>query len=331
VKRASNSLYFAFVMISFSGCAQLMGSLRRDLDDGDTYAGNSPTVGGRFAEHGFLSEDMPEGGSGGAVGHADRNPASGSSSTPGSRSWLTQDHADANRRDAARGEDDGQPSSDSAQTMDPAVRRQYKNGARATRADFVDESQNEGSLWASDGQTNYYFTKNKIRGVGDIITINLEQGMVSDVAVEARRTLSPRERDFELMAAQERLRMKAMGIAPPEAGKDQVASAAAAPARTPAASPSGAPAAEVDVPVATFADVDVSKSLELKAGDQMMGEIIERYPNGNYKVRATKKVPYKGGPSRMVTMIGVVKGTDIAEDDTVASGKLYEYRVEANR
>jgi flagellar L-ring protein precursor FlgH len=318
-------LLVMLALLSLTACTQLMGSLRRDLDDGDAGASNAPTVGGRFAEHGSVGDR--------SVGHSERNPASGSSGSPGSRSWLTPDRVDANRRDSARGEDDGQPSSDSSQSMEPSVRRQYKNGSRATRADFVDESQNEGSLWASDGQTNYYFTKNKIRGVGDIITINLEQGLVSDIAVEARRTLSARERDYELMAAQERLRMKAMGIAPEGATKDQVATGAAAPNRSPTASPSGTPTdkPDVEVPQATYADVDVGKSLELKATDQMMGEIIERYPNGNYKVRATKKVPYKGGPSRLVTLVGVVKGTDIAEDDTVPSGKLYEYRVEANR
>ena len=61
-----------------------------------------------------------------------------------------------------------------------------------------------------------------------------------------------------------------------------------------------------------------------------IAEIVERYPNGNYKVRGSKKVKYRGG-SRLITMVGVVKGTDIAEDDTVNSGKLYEYRPEVLR
>jgi flagellar L-ring protein precursor FlgH len=334
-------------MLALSGCAQLMGALRRDLDDGDAYSSAPPTTGGRWAERGFLSEDMPEGGSVGDryVGHSERNPASGSYGRgAGGRSWVNSDNEDANRRDMARGEsgdDDAGPNANSTPNMDPGTRRQYKNGMRATRADFVDESQNEGSLWASDGQTNYYFTKNKIRGVGDIITINVEQDLVRDVGLEARRTLTSRERDYELNAAQARLQAKAMGLPSPDGdSKDQVASAAAAPARAPAAAPGTpgaaangqAPAAsEVAVPQATSADVDVSKSLGLKAGDTMMGEIVERYPNGNYKVRATKKVPYKGGAPRLVTMVGVVKGSDIGEDDTVPSGKLYEYRIDAAR
>jgi flagellar basal body L-ring protein FlgH len=92
-----------------------------------------------------------------------------------------------------------------------------------------------------------------------------------------------------------------------------------------------AKADEPEIPQATPADVDVGKSLEVKATDVLMGEIIERYPNGNYKIRATKKVPYKGGAPRMVTVTGVVKGTDISEEDMVGSGKLYEYRVDVAR
>jgi flagellar basal body L-ring protein FlgH len=234
--------------------------------------------------------------------------------------------------DEDEGEQEPNPNTDPV--MDPPVKRQYRNGVRATRADFVDDSQNEGSLWASDGQTNYYFSKNKVRGVGDILTINLEAGLVRDIAQDARRTLSPREREFEMNLAQERLRAKALGLPGPDGpadGKDQVASSAAAPARSPAASPSATPAPEVDIPSAKLTDIDVGKSLALKAGDTMMAEIVERYPNGNYKIRGTKRVPYKGGPPRFVNLTAVVKGTDIAEDDTVASSKLYEYRIDATR
>ena len=61
-----------------------------------------------------------------------------------------------------------------------------------------------------------------------------------------------------------------------------------------------------------------------------MSEIVERYPNGNYKIRGTKRIPYRNG-ARMVNLIGIVRGTDITEEDTIASGKLYEYRLEVIR
>jgi flagellar basal body L-ring protein FlgH len=62
-----------------------------------------------------------------------------------------------------------------------------------------------------------------------------------------------------------------------------------------------------------------------------MAEIVERYPNGNYKIRGTKRVLYKNGSPRLATVVAVAKGTDIGEDDVINSGKLYEYRLEAFR
>jgi flagellar basal body L-ring protein FlgH len=216
----------------------------------------------------------------------------------------------------------------------------YKNGNRATRADFIDESPNEGSLWASDGQTNYYFTKNKIRGVGDIISINIEDPMIRDFGLEIRHTLNERERDVEMTLAEERAKARAAGggagsnnAAGANGQKtDAVASSAASPTRSPASGQSANDAtANAEAPKVLPSDVDVSKSLEIKPGETMMAEIIERYPNGNYKIRGTKRVNYKNGTPRLVNLVGVVKGSDIAEDDTVPSGKLYEYRLEAIR
>jgi flagellar L-ring protein FlgH len=327
------------VLLETSGCAQVMGALRRDLDDSDPVADAPPTTGGRWSEHGFLAPDLPEGGSsdGRYVGHSERGPASGNGGrSPGPRSWVSSDNAAANRRDAMRGQgEEEEPNADTDPVLAPSVRRQYKNGSRATRADFVDESQNEGSLWASDGQTNYYFTKNKIRGVGDILSINVEAELMKDIGIESRRTLTPREREYEMGLAQERIRSRVLGLPSPDGDTKEQAANPAQPNRAPAAA--GKPgeqvasAHEAEVPPATIADVDVAKSLAMKAGDPMMGEIVERYPNGNYKIRATKRIPYKGGPPRFVSLVGVVKGSDITEDDTVPSGKLYEYRVEAAR
>ena len=80
---------------------------------------------------------------------------------------------------------------------------------------------------------------------------------------------------------------------------------------------------------ATQADIDVARSLDVKQGDTIMAEITDRYANGNYKIRGTKRIQYKGGPPRLITIVGVARGQDIGEDDLVASGKLYEYRIQA--
>src|SRR5690606_3487338 len=93
----------------------------------------------------------------------------------------------------------------------------------------------DGSLWTSDGQTNYFLTKNRTKSEGDILTIITDEEFVRDVAAEIKRTLSPDERDAELELAQERMRRKTLGL--PEDGSekgDQVASNQSAASRSPA-------------------------------------------------------------------------------------------------
>jgi flagellar basal body L-ring protein FlgH len=315
-----------------SGCSELMGVLRPDFSDTTQAEQSKPTVGGRWSERGFLNDDMPVGGSGyNNVGHSERAPASGPASYNAAYhddSWVDRDRASANRRDQSRGAEGEGPEGADGQAyantpnQPPATKRQYKNGTRATSADFVDESQNEGSLWGSDGQTNYYFTKNKVRGVGDIITITMEDGLLKDAGTEVKHTLTDNEKEAEIALAQNRANARAGG----DKNKDAVSSSQAAPAADgTAATPAGGNAQ------VTPADIDIAKSLELKPGDAMMAEIVERYPNGNYKISGSKRVNYKNGSPRLLNLVGVVRGPDIGDDDTVASGKLYEYRLEAIR
>jgi hypothetical protein len=322
-----------FLLAAFSSsCGQFLGNLRRDINDDGEAQDSRPTVGGRWTEGGMLTDS---GRSRSFYDDYDRAPASSSIEGPKHRSWTAPEQPS--------GDADDMVTFSNTPTIDPPTKRMYKNGRRATKADFVDESESEGSLWATGGQTNYYFTKNKIRSAGDIISIAFEADLIKDLGLEFRRTLTSREKEIELALAQERIRATMLG------STDTVNSSSAAPQRAPAATPAqppapGAPAADgtaqtgdkksaddIDVPTATLNDVDVSKSIDVKPGDIMMGEIVERYPNGNYKVRATKKIPYKNGAPRLVNLTGVVRGTDINDEDIIQSGKLYEYRVEAIR
>lgn len=334
-------LSIVLMSIGLSGCAKFMANLRRDLDDSEYI---EPTVGGSWTEGGTMDDGYRRGllGAYNVVGHAERGPASARYDAPnGKRSWVTQANDDANHRDQYRdfegreeGEGDpgmGGPSFNNTPSMAPGVTRSYKGSGRATRSNFVDEGQGEGSLWASDGQTNYYFTKNKIRGVGDIVTINVEDALVKDTQTEVRKKLSTAEKDYELALAQERLRRKAMGMEDPdEMNKDTVKRAAAAPARAPAAVSAEDAETDVSIPTATLADIEVGRALGFKAGDTILAEIVERYPNGNYKVRGTKNLPYHSS-RRQLTVTGVVRGADISEEDVINSGKMYEYRAEIIR
>ena len=336
-------LFLALVALQLTACAKFMGGLRRDLDDGD-YQG-SPTVGGMYPEKGFLNPEMSDGGPYAdrynSIGHSERGPASaGAGADPGQQSWISPDQAASSKRDAYRGiEPSDDPDAPGSSTYSnnpnvaPPTQRQYRNGSRATRADFVDDSQNEGSLWASGGQTNYYFTKNKVRSVGDIVTLKIEKDLFDNISTEVRRGLTPGEKDREIAFAQERINKQSS-----TSKTDSLSASAAAPDRAPAADgstdntdSSRAATADAAPREATVADIDVSKSLAVKVDDTMMAEIVERYPNGNYKVRATKRIPLKSGAPRLMSLTGIARGSDIGEDDVVPSGKLYEYRIEALR
>jgi flagellar basal body L-ring protein FlgH len=327
-----------------------MGGLRRDLNDNNDSAqadnDPGPTVGGSWSERGLLGR-----GDDSNLNHSNRAPAgAGSGRSPLQKAWMESQGADAALRNYQR--PDGNSVSSSANPdMLPEKKWQYKNGPRATRDDFVDQSQEEGSLWASSGQTNYYFTKNKIRSAGDLVTVVIEKDLYRDINTEIKRTLSPKEKANEIGIVQDQNRAKFLGQLD-AAKKDSLSSSSASPEKAPTdpanpqAEPSPTPVAaaapqpmpsmtpeeiERRVPKATIADVDIAPLLELKAGDTMMGEIIERYPNGNYKIRTVKRVPYKRGPARLVSVVSIVKSNDISEDtDAINSSKLYEYRAEVS-
>lgn len=318
------------VLVFLAGCSILSGRVREDLND---EAPRGPTVGGAWTEGSLLEREES---SYGTIGHMDRSPAGEYGAENAQESWVSAEQAEASRRDYMRGRNGGEEGEDVAMSntpnMPPQSKRFYKG--RATKKDFVDQTPNEGSLWGADGQTNFYFSKNKTRSMGDLVTIEAESELVRDVGAEIARGLTPKEKEAEIEAAQERNRKQALGI--PD---DSVTSSAAAPAK-PSAPPATAakgkdkksaePAEEPEIKTATAADIDVTKSMGFKVGDTVMGEIVERYPNGNYKLRGAKRIPYRGG-YRFVTLTAVARGQDMTEEDTIKSGKLYEYRLESLR
>jgi flagellar basal body L-ring protein FlgH len=296
----------------------LLGDLRRDLDDEQYLNQNEPVVGGQWREGGLLDRGR------GLASQGERRrsqiQSEWNSQVAGKRMQgeLEPLETSLNSRDFS--------------SLAPPVQRRYVQGDRASRADFQDNSIGEGSLWASDGQTNYYFTKNKIRGVGDLVSVKIEKDFLRDAGLEIQRTLSPGEREKELEAAQERLNRIAMGL-PADAetaGKDQLASSSAAAERSPASGTDGKTATKTEPRKATWSDVEVLKSMDLKEGDVIMAEVLERYPNGNYKIRGSKRVKYRNS-SRVIMMTAIAKGSELDDTDTLSSSKLYEYRLEGAR
>ncbi len=318
------------LLIFTSGCAQLMANLRRDLDDSEMQDG--PTVGGVWPEAGYLSEEgFAEPDRYAAVGHTERAPASEAAEEPESVGprWSGRGSREETRGNQYR-DFTGKGRTPAAEQSIYHDADDLKKSRRTTRRDFVDESQTDGSLWAGDGQTNFFFSKNKIRGEGDIVNVKVGDELLRDTALELKRGLSDRERDLELTEAQ--LRLGGKGATPGDKNKDAVATSAASAARAPAGDTKSEKASKADAEEqqATYSDIDVSQNMGFKSGDLVLAEVVQRYPNGNYKIRGTKKISYRG-TQRLMTLVAVVKGADINEEDQVDSGKLYEYRLEVVR
>jgi flagellar basal body L-ring protein FlgH len=170
---------------------------------------------------------------------------------------------------------------------------------RVTAKDFINENvKNENSLWAEDGQNNYFFAQNKLKNPGDLLSVIIEDGLRKDMVNSVRKLLPPEYRDQEIRV--------------PGLTKD----APAADQRTPAgqAPPTPAPAT----------------ASETTAEDLLTAEVLERYPNGNVRIRGIKRVPFKR-QVRNIEVVAIVKGADISESDVVKSSKFFEQRVELYR
>lgn len=312
--KSASALLALAAIIGLSACSSMVHKLRPDYYENEQ-ADGGPVRGGQFSEGGMLESDNGE--SPGKYG--------------GQGTWLNDDSNMARRyyRAPVDGAEERAPTYSNRPSLPSNSSAQYAAGHRATRDDFIDHTREDGSLWTSNGQTNYFLTKNKIRGVGDIVTIKAEDPMVKDIAEEIKRTLSENERDAELDVAQEAARRKALGLPDPNdpnAKKDpaqQAAQNANDPSRSPASS-------MVDVPDVKWNEVDLTKSIEFKSGDPLMAEVLERYPNGNYKIRGLKRVRFRGS-YRMVNVLAIARAADITDNDEIPSGKLYEYKLETVR
>ncbi len=278
--------------IALSGCSQVLGQLRRDLNDEQGLHG--PTVGGAFPEAGYLEDERYLGSRG------TRSPAS-SREEP----YL---QSDVEERGAAV--EPGLGGSESESLEDQRSQRPSRAPRRLTKNDFIDQAVDSGSLWSSGGEANFFFSKNRARSPGDIIAISVESEMLRDIASEIKRTLTSGERRRELDLL--------------EFGRAQPGAAESAPARADGGTAANAP---TDT---SYSAVDLVPVIGVKSGDSFLAEIVERFPNGNYRIRGSKRIPYRN-TTKLMTVMGIVRGADLGADETISSGKIYEYRLEAIR
>ncbi|MBI3558484.1 MAG: flagellar basal body L-ring protein FlgH [Deltaproteobacteria bacterium] len=164
---------------------------------------------------------------------------------------------------------------------------------RVTAAEFMaDNSKNENSLWAEDGQSNYLFARNKLKAAGDLVTVMIEDGLRKDMVDSVKRILPPEYRDQDI---------RVPGLTKDAPADRSIAGAATAP-----------PAADAG---------------DAAASDLLTAEVLERYPNGNVRLRGIKRVPFKR-QVRNIEVVAIVKGADISETDVVKSSKFFDQHVE---
>ena len=193
----------------------------------------------------------------------------------------------------------------------------FVRGDRATRSDFLDTAPNDGSLWANENDANYFFTKGKVRSTGDIISVKLEETMIKQFAEEIKKSLTPAEQEVEMA-----LYRKNDAAAKDDKDLSAYRNVASEDLKTDEA---GEVKNRMEKAV-RWSQVDLAKVIGFNPNEELRAEIIDRYQNGNYKIRAVKRVLYRGS-SKLVSMVGVAPAVDFDEKDLIASGKLYEYKI----
>jgi len=276
-------------LIFLQACAQ-MGSLRPAWEDD---IAQEPTTGGRYASGGLLEEELAR----------DRK--------------VLRNHRRDQEQPYAAGEAP-LSATRSGPKNDPTQER--AKSRRLSRKDFIDDSASDGSLWDSDGQTNYFLTKNKVRNTGDFVTILSDPELVRDFAYEIKRTLSEDERDDELSLARSKPRASPATATAGAEAKDKPATEGEAVAE--------AQRLEGGDKNVRWSEVDLRDAIEFKAGDPVIAEVVSRSGNGTYRLEGVKRIRYRSS-YRTLQLSAIVKQSDISETDEVPAQKLFEYRLES--
>lgn len=223
------------------------------------------------------------------------------------------------------------PSARNVQSMDPPVRRGYGRRLasfdepagggdpsyaappeyrRATRADFVDKSSNENSLWDGQGQNNFLFSQNRQREPGDMVTVDVEKELKREIQYQLWMTLPPEQRRPKRAPASAKT---ADGEAKPDA---------AAAAKADAAKPT-------DEKNRDAAEEAAKTNLASggKDDDVVRMEIAENLGNGLSRVVGQKRVIYRG-VARVVEVMALVNNKDIDDNGKVKSSAFLDMKTQ---
>lgn len=187
--------------------------------------------------------------------------------------------------------------------------RQYRRMTRARMEEESDLGSNAGSTWVMEGQGAYLFAQNKTRREGDTLNIKLD---------------GPNQKQVETKVSVIKKLLKQLDEQKQnEVGTGPLAEGAASGDRTPASADKAAEPAK-DAAAAPPADgkgEDKDKE-ELAAIQQITTKIVERMPDGNYRVKGAQ--PFMIGKREYkVIVAGMVKPEDF-NDEGISSGKLID-------
>lgn len=195
----------------------------------------------------------------------------------------------------------------------PPVRREYGRKLasagegdptkRYTKADFVDSSSGENSLWDGSGQGNYLFSHNRRREVGDLLTADVERELKREIQYSLWLTLPPEFRRPQRKPASE---TKPAGFA--KAGEDAKSSIE-----------KGKDQAE------EAAKTDVASNG--KEDDTVRLEVVEHLGNGLVRVVGQKRVIHRGTP-KVVEVSALVNNRDIDDQNHLKSSSFLDLQTQ---
>jgi flagellar basal body L-ring protein FlgH len=204
------------------------------------------------------------------------------------------------RRLASYSHDDSFAPSGGSPSVAPEPRRRY------TRADFVDSSPNENSLWDSQGQENFLFTHNRQAQPGDLVTVDVEKELKREIQYQLWMTLPPEQRRKRKPASTNADGTKAdTAQQSAEAGKssDEKNRDAAEEAAKTNLAPGG------------------------KDDDVVRMEVAENLGNGIMRVVGQKRVIYRG-VARIVEVTALVNNKDVDHNGRVKSTSFLDMKTQ---
>ena len=178
------------------------------------------------------------------------------------------------------------------------------------REDFIDKNANENSLWDGQGQSNYLFTNNRRREMGDLITADVERELRREIQYQLWQTLPPEDRHMRRPAS-----------------SDTVSNVASAPTN----GDSTDPAKKADAGKSTLeknkdAAEEAAKSNLMQNGkddDTVRMEVAENAGNGLVRLVGQKRVIYHG-IAHVIEVTALVNNKDIDDQNHLKSSSFLD-------